>query len=66
MGLETPRPIFKYFFIDDLIEHICSEFLKYVIHNNLSNPIKITPKDLQKYIGILTLISLGNLTNVRN
>lgn len=66
LELETPLQIFKYFFTNDLIDHICSESLKYSVLNGISNPTQITPEDLQKFIGILTLMSLVNITNVRH
>jgi len=66
LELETPLQILKYFFTNDLIDHICSESLKYSVLNDISNSTQITPEDLQKFIGVLTLMSLVNITNVRH
>ncbi|KAE9542435.1 hypothetical protein AGLY_003296 [Aphis glycines] len=64
--LETPFQIFKYFFTSDLLDHICCETYKYGVQNNSSNPLKINKEDLQKYIGILIIMSLINTSNIRN
>jgi len=64
LELETPLQIFKYFFTNDLIDHICSESLKYSVLNDISNPTQITPEELQKFVGVLTFMSLVNITNV--
>lgn len=64
--LETPFQIFKYFFTSDLMDHICCETYKYGLQSNCSNPHKMTVEDLQKYMGVLILMSLVNISNVRN
>lgn len=64
--LETPLQIFKYFFTDDLNNHICDESQKYNTQNNINNPIQITSDDLNKFIGVLNLMSIVNITNVRH
>jgi len=49
-----------------LLDHICCETYKYDVQNNSSNPLKINNEDLQKYIGILIIMSLINTSNIRN
>lgn len=66
LELETPFQIFKYFFTSDLLDHICCETYKYGVQNNSSTPLKINNEDLQKYIGILIIMSLVNISNIRN
>ncbi|KAL4101148.1 hypothetical protein QTP88_021176 [Uroleucon formosanum] len=66
LELDTPFQIFKYFFTSDLMDHICSETYKYGVQNNSSSPLKISTEDLQKYIGVLVIMSLVNITNIRN
>jgi len=65
MQLETPYQIFKYLFTVDLMQHICDETYKYGLQNSLSNPLKLSTDDLQKYIGVLVLMSIVNISNVR-
>ncbi|XP_060873874.1 piggyBac transposable element-derived protein 3-like [Metopolophium dirhodum] len=65
MELETPYQIFKYLFTVDLMQHICDETYKYGLQNSLSNPLKMSTNDLQKYIGVLVLMSIVNISNVR-
>lgn len=64
LELDSPYQIFKYFF-PDLLEHIWSESVKYGIQKYISNMFLITPKDLEKYFGILILMSLVNISNIR-
>ncbi|KAE9521871.1 hypothetical protein AGLY_017753 [Aphis glycines] len=66
LELETPFQIFKYFFTSGLLDHICCETYKYGVQNSSSNPLKINNEDLQKYIGILIIMSLINTSNIRN
>lgn len=47
------------------MNHICSETYKYGLQNN-SSPLKINNEDLQKYIGVLVIMSLVNITNIKN
>ncbi|KAL4126598.1 hypothetical protein QTP88_010810 [Uroleucon formosanum] len=65
MELETPFQIFKYLFTVDLMQHICDETYKYGLQNSFSNPLKLSIDDLQKYIGVLVLMSIVNISNVR-
>ncbi|KAL4126528.1 hypothetical protein QTP88_010749 [Uroleucon formosanum] len=65
MELETPFQIFKYLFTVDLMQHICNETYKYGLQNSFSNPLKLSIDDLQKYIGVLVLMSIVNISNVR-
>ncbi|KAE9521638.1 hypothetical protein AGLY_017934 [Aphis glycines] len=65
MALETPYQIFKYLFTVDLMQHICDETYKYGLQKSLSNPLKMSTDDLQKYIGILVVMSIVNISNVR-
>lgn len=65
MELETPYQIFKYLFTADLMQHICDETYKYGLQNSFSNPLKLSIDDLQKYIGVLVLMSIVNISNVR-
>jgi len=66
LELETPFQIFKYFFTNDLMDHICSETYKYGVQKNSSTPLKINNEDLQKYIGVLIIMSVVTTSNVRN
>jgi hypothetical protein len=65
MELETPYQIFKYLFTVDLMQHICDETYKYGLQKSLSNPLKLSTDDLQKYIRVLVLMSIVNISNVR-
>ncbi|KAE9523298.1 hypothetical protein AGLY_016246 [Aphis glycines] len=65
MALETPYQIFKYLFTVDLMQHICDETYKYGLQKSLSNPLKMSTDDLQKYIGVLVVMSIVNISNVR-
>lgn len=47
------------------MQHICDETYKYGLQNSLSNPLKLSTDDLQKYIGVLVLMSIINISNVR-
>jgi hypothetical protein len=50
LDLETPRQVFKYFFTNDMLQHIYLESSKYSISLNPNKPFSLTIPDLKKYI----------------
>lgn len=65
LELETPYQIFKYFFTNDLMEHICSKTLKFSVQKDSTKSLNLSTNDLQKYVGILIQMSLVHISNVR-
>jgi hypothetical protein len=47
------------------MQHICDEIYKYGPQKSLSNPLKLSTNDFQKYIGVLVLMRITNISNVR-
>jgi hypothetical protein len=48
------------------MDHICSETYKYGVQKNSNSPLKMSIEDLHKYVGVLVIMSLVNITNIRN
>lgn len=64
LNLVTPYEFFKYFFDDDLVEHIVRESNRYCT-TKTSKPMNINAYDLLRYFGILTFSAVIQCTNMR-
>jgi len=65
MCLETPLQIFRYFFSDDLIEHIVFESNRYSKQVDTNNKFSITGDDIKTFLGICTIMSVVHVSDVR-
>lgn len=65
LKLSSPYQIFKYFFYDDLFDHIVYETLLYSKQIDPDSNFKIISNDIKKYLGVCILMSLVNISNIR-
>lgn len=65
MCLETPLQIFRYFFSDDLIEHIVFESNRYSKQVDPNNTFSMTGDDIKNFLGICTIMSIDHVSDVR-
>lgn len=64
-GLKQPYDILKYFFTNELFVRICDESLRYLIQKDPSKPKSMSPKDIERYLGVTIFSSISNCTSVR-
>ncbi|XP_054277156.1 piggyBac transposable element-derived protein 3-like [Macrosteles quadrilineatus] len=66
MTLDTPYAFFKYFFNDTLMRNITQESNLYLVQQDPNTNKSVTLLELQKILGILIMMSIVRLPNVRN
>lgn len=66
LNLQTPYQFFSYFFDDVLFQTICEETVRYSVMKDVNKPFNLTPLQLRKYLGILVMMSIVKLNNIRS
>lgn len=65
LNLQAPYQFFKYFFTNKLVSHIANETNYYATLLTLESNISFSDSDVSKYVGILLLTSVIQLSNIR-
>lgn len=66
MTLDTPYAFFKYFFSDTLMRNIMQESNLYLVQQDPNTSKSVTLLKLQKFLGILLMMSTVRLPNIRS
>lgn len=65
LNLETPYHFFKYFWTDELLEHIIQQTILYSSQLDPAHPFKINKAEISQYIGICILSSVIHICDTR-